>query len=151
MIFGGLVFSTLYFVGTDNMYVYTVMTGMGYLGYAIFKTVIWAAIIEVVDNSGVTTHNRQEGAVYSPYSFAHKADQVFDGFISGQALATYERLHLRCTNASVRRKRMDLYIRDSSTGYFIHAMRIVVLQVHPVNRKCALNKAVELGTRRKGK
>lgn len=51
MIFGGLVFSTLYFIGTDNIYVYTVITGMGYLGSTVFNTVIWAAIIEVVDDS----------------------------------------------------------------------------------------------------
>lgn len=35
----------------------------------------------------MTTHNRQDGAVYSLYSFARKAYQAFAGFISGQALA----------------------------------------------------------------
>ncbi|KAF3299739.1 MFS transporter [Aerococcus urinaeequi] len=49
------------------------MTVTGYLGSAMFNTVIWAAIIEVVDDSEVTTHNRQDGAVYSLYSFARKA------------------------------------------------------------------------------
>ena len=34
----------------------------------------------------MTTHNRQDGAVYSLYSFARKAYQAFAGFISGQAL-----------------------------------------------------------------
>lgn len=58
------------------------MTVMGYLGSAMFNSVIWTAILEVVNDSEVTTHNRQDGAVYSLYSFARKA-----GFISGQALA----------------------------------------------------------------
>lgn len=43
------------------------MTGMGYLGFAMFNTVIWAVIwapiIEVVDDSEVTTDNCRDGAV----------------------------------------------------------------------------------------
>lgn len=39
------------------------MTGMGYLGFAMFNTVIWAPIIEVVDDSKVTTDNCRDGAV----------------------------------------------------------------------------------------
>lgn len=49
------------------------MTDMGYLGFAVFNLVIWAAIIKVVNDSVVITHNRQDGAVYSLYSFARKA------------------------------------------------------------------------------
>lgn len=73
MNFIGLISSTLYFIGTDNIYVYTVITGMGYLGSTVFNSVIWTAILEVVNDSKVTTHNRQDGAVYSLYSFARKA------------------------------------------------------------------------------
>lgn len=71
MNFVGLISSTLYFNSTDN--IYSVMTDMGYLGFAVFNLVIWAAILEVVNDSEVTTHNRQDGAVYSLYSFARKA------------------------------------------------------------------------------
>lgn len=49
------------------------MTVMGYLGSAMFNSVIWTAILEVVNDSEVTTRNRQDGAVYSLYSFARKA------------------------------------------------------------------------------
>lgn len=49
------------------------MTVMGYLGSAMFNSVIWTAILEVVNDSEVTTHKRQDGAVYSLYSFARKA------------------------------------------------------------------------------
>lgn len=49
------------------------MTDMGYLGFDVFNLVIWAAIIKVVNDSAVTTHNCQDGAVYSLYSFARKA------------------------------------------------------------------------------
>lgn len=49
------------------------MTDMGYLGFAVFNSVIWTAILEVVNDSAVTKHNRQDGAVYSLYSFARKA------------------------------------------------------------------------------
>ena len=63
------------------------MTVMGYLGSAMFNSVIWTAILEVVNDSEVTTRNRQDGAVYSLYSFARKAGEAFAGFVSGQALA----------------------------------------------------------------
>lgn len=46
---------------------------MGYLGTTVFTSVIWTAILEVVNDSEVTTHNRQDGSVYSLYSFARKA------------------------------------------------------------------------------
>ncbi|KAF3305090.1 hypothetical protein FPV25_05105 [Carnobacterium sp. PL17GRE32] len=49
------------------------MTVMGYLKSAMFNSVIWTAILEVVNDSEVTTRNRQDGAVYSLYSFARKA------------------------------------------------------------------------------
>lgn len=49
------------------------MTDTGYLGFAVFNLVIWTAIIKVVNDSVVITHNRQDGAVYSLYSFARKA------------------------------------------------------------------------------
>ena len=39
------------------------MTGMGYLESAMFNSVIWTVILEVVNDSEVTTHNRQDGAV----------------------------------------------------------------------------------------
>lgn len=58
------------------------MTVMGYLKSAMFNSVIWTAILEVVNDSEVTTHNRQDGAVYSLYSFARKAGRAFAGFIS---------------------------------------------------------------------
>lgn len=80
-------FAFLFFTRTTNMYVYIAFAGIGYLGFGLFNSVIWANITDVIDDIEVDSYNRQDGTVYSLYSFARKIGQAFAGAASGWMLA----------------------------------------------------------------
>lgn len=87
MLMSSAAFAFLYFTKTTNMYVYIVFAGIGYLGFGIFNSIVWANITDVIDDVEVKTNNRQDGTVYSLYSFARKIGQAFAGAASGWLLA----------------------------------------------------------------
>lgn len=149
MIVGGAVFGALYLLKTDNMYVYITLTAIGYIGFSMFNTIIWAAITDVVDDIEVTTDNRQDGAVYSLYSFARKAGQALAGFISGQALGLVGYVSgALVQEPAVKEGIYTLGTLVPSVAFIICGL--VVLFVYPLNRKRVLNNAAELEARRNG-
>lgn len=147
MITGGLVFALLFFLRTENMYVYITLTGIGYTGFAMFNTVIWAAITDVVDDIEVTTNNRQDGAVYSLYSFARKAGQAFAGFISAQALGLVGYVSgAAVQEPTVREGIYTLGTLVPSLAFIVCGIALIF--IYPLNRKRVLNNAAELEARR---
>ena len=49
-----------------------VLAAAGYLGVSYFNLIIWANIIDVIDDVEVKTGKREDGTVYAVYSFARK-------------------------------------------------------------------------------
>lgn len=84
--FGAASLFTLYMLKPENMYVYILMSAISYIGLAYFNTVIWANIIDVIDDIEVKTYERSDGTVYGLYSFARKIGQAFAGAGSAWAL-----------------------------------------------------------------
>lgn len=84
--FGAAALFTLYMLKPENMYVYIVMSAISYVGLAYFNTVIWANIIDVIDDIEVKSYERSDGTVYGLYSFARKIGQAFAGAGSAWAL-----------------------------------------------------------------
>lgn len=80
------IFGLMYFLHIENMWVFLVLSAIGYLGLGFFNTVIWANITDVIDNQEVKTGNREDGTVYAVYSFARKVGQALAGGVGGWAL-----------------------------------------------------------------
>ena len=53
----------------------------------MFNMVIWAMITDVIDDSELRTGVRQDGTIYSVYSFARKLGQACSSGISGVLLS----------------------------------------------------------------
>ena len=53
----------------------------------LFNTVIWAFVTDVIDFQEYLTAQREDGTVYSVYSFARKVGQAVAGGIGGFAIA----------------------------------------------------------------
>ena len=68
------------------MWIFLLITCIGYLGLGYFNTVIWANITDVIDDQEVKTGVREDGTVYAVYSFARKVGQALAGGIGGWAL-----------------------------------------------------------------
>ncbi len=77
----------LYIIHTHNIYVWFVLYTIGYLGIAIFTLVCWAMITDVIDASELENGKREDGNIYSIYSFARKIGQSIASGLTGIMLS----------------------------------------------------------------
>ncbi|MFM2479357.1 MFS transporter [Celerinatantimonas sp. MCCC 1A17872] len=77
----------LYWLHTHNIYVWFVFYAIGYIGIAIFTLVCWAMITDVIDANELSTHQREDGTVYSLYSFFRKIGQALASGLTGIMLS----------------------------------------------------------------
>ncbi len=83
----GIAFFILYFLHVENMWVFILISTLGYIGFGFFNLVIWSIITDVIDNQEVKTGKREDGTIYAIYSFARKIGQAAAGGLGGFALA----------------------------------------------------------------
>ncbi|AMB99081.1 MFS transporter [Aerococcus urinaehominis] len=86
MIISAISYACAFLLRPDNMYVFIAFLSIAYLGFGIFNTVIWACIIDVIDDIEVQSGERDDGTIYALYSFARKLGQAFAGAASGWLL-----------------------------------------------------------------
>ncbi|CAG9295825.1 MFS transporter [Celerinatantimonas diazotrophica] len=77
----------LYWLHTHNIYVWFVFYAIGYIGIAIFTLVCWAMITDVIDANELKTLRREDGSVYSLYSFFRKIGQALASGLTGIMLS----------------------------------------------------------------
>ena len=73
-------------MNVKNAWLFVVLAAAGYLGVSYFNLIIWANIIDVIDDVEVKTGKREDGTVYAVYSFARKVGQALAGGLGGYAL-----------------------------------------------------------------
>lgn len=71
----------------SNVNVFLGIMFVGYLGIGLFNTTIWAFVTDVIDYQEYLTDTREDGTIYSIYSFARKIGQAIAGGLSGAALS----------------------------------------------------------------
>ena len=84
--FSGASYLLLYFMHIRNSWLYMFLSVIGFLGVNLFNMIIWANITDVIDDHEVRTGSRDDGTVYSVYSFARKIGQALAGGLGGAAL-----------------------------------------------------------------
>lgn len=72
MFFSAIVYLILFLIKTSNMYVFLILSSVGYMGLGVFNTVIWANITDVIDDQEVKSDQREDGTVYAVYSLLEK-------------------------------------------------------------------------------
>lgn len=85
-IFTGAVFLVLGLLKVKNVWMFMLIAAVGFLGVNYFNLIIWANIIDVIDDVEVRTGKREDGTVYAVYSFARKVGQALAGGLGGYAL-----------------------------------------------------------------
>ncbi len=85
--FGALVYLICLIVRPANPYVYVGFYTLAYIGLGFFNTVIWAMITDVIDDAEVKNGIREDGTIYSVYSFARKLGQAFSSGMIGALLS----------------------------------------------------------------
>lgn len=84
---GAVFFLICLVVHPTNAYVYIVFYILAYIGLGFFNTVIWAMITDVIDDAEVKNGVREDGTIYSVYSFARKLGQAFSSGMVGGLLS----------------------------------------------------------------
>lgn len=79
MAFAALVNFILFFIKTDNPYVFLAFTFFSGLGQTFLVLEIWALVMDVIDYHEFRTHRREEGTGYAFVSFARKLGQTLAG------------------------------------------------------------------------
>jgi GPH family glycoside/pentoside/hexuronide:cation symporter len=86
-IFAGAVCLFLFFTRPENVWVYVALNAIGWVGLGVFAVVSWALITDVIDYSEIKNGKRQDGQIYSLYSFACKLGQALSAGVSGWLLS----------------------------------------------------------------
>ena len=84
---GAGLFLICYLVHPENAWVYLGFYTLAYIGLGLFNTVVWAMITDVIDDSEVRKGEREDGTIYSVYSFARKLGQAFSAGLIGALLS----------------------------------------------------------------
>ena len=79
MAFAALASFVLFFIKTDNPYVFLAFTFLSGLGQTFLVLEIWALVMDVIDYHEIRTHRREEGTAYAFFSFTRKLGQTLAG------------------------------------------------------------------------
>lgn len=87
MLIAGSFYLILYLIPNISLPVFLIINAMGLFGFAYFNLVIWAFVSDAIDYQEYLTGLREDGTVYSVYSFARKLGQALAGGLTGFTLA----------------------------------------------------------------
>lgn len=86
-LFGGIMWLICLVVHPESATIFIVFYTLAYIGLGFFNTVIWAMITDVIDDAEVKNGVREDGTIYSVYSFARKVGQALSSGMIGSVLA----------------------------------------------------------------
>jgi GPH family glycoside/pentoside/hexuronide:cation symporter len=87
LLLGAVVYLILYFLPNLTVGAFIGISTVGIFGYSLFNLIIWAFVTDIVDYHEYLTGLREDGTVYSFYSFARKVGQAVAGGLGGAAIA----------------------------------------------------------------
>ncbi|MBS4210162.1 MFS transporter [Bacillus sp. FJAT-50079] len=148
LLLAGIVYGLLYFLPKLTAIEFIIIMTVGKFGYAFFNLVIWAFVTDVIDYHEYITGLREDGTVYSVYSFARKVGQAIAGGIGGIAIAA---VGYDVTREVQTQGALD-GIHALATllpAIIFLALFLMLVFLYPLNKKRTLQLAVELKDRRK--
>ncbi|MBE6024330.1 MAG: MFS transporter [Cellulosilyticum sp.] len=139
-------FIVLYFIHTENIWVWTVIFEIGFVGSGIFSLITWAMLADVIDDTEVVTHERADGTIYSIYSFARKCGQGFSSGLAGAMLSAIGYTTATAFNPDVLDGIYNITCLVPA-GSFI-ALTVVTILMYPLSKKRVDANTAELRRRR---
>lgn len=87
LLFSAISYFLLFLIPTKNAYLFVVLSFLGNWGYNYFNFMIWAFVTDTIDYQEYRTEIREDGTVYSVFSFMRKIGQAIAGAMGGLALS----------------------------------------------------------------
>lgn len=81
-----LAYMLLFILPNVSVTLFITLTAIGMFGMSIFNLITWAFVTDVTDYHEYLTGMREDGTVYSVYSFSRKVGQALAGGLSGFAI-----------------------------------------------------------------
>lgn len=145
-LFGGLVYVVCLFVRPENPYVFVAFYTASYIGLGFFNTIIWAMITDVIDDAEVKNGVREDGTIYSIYSFARKLGQAFSSGMIGGLLGVIGYTKETAFDPEVTSKVFDLACIIPAAGLI--AVALALIFIYPLSKKKVEANVAELARRR---
>lgn len=137
---------TLYIIHTTNVWVFVLLYQVAGIGMSIFGLICWAMITDVIDDTEVKTGARQDGTIYSVYSFARKCGQAASSGLAGAMLTAIGYSQANAFDTVVVNKIYDITCFVPAVSFLLLAVALWFL--YPLNKKTVEANAQELARRR---
>ena len=150
-LFGAAVYVVCLVVKPSNPMVYVVFFSLAYVGLGMFNTVIWAMITDVIDDAEVKNGVREDGTIYSVYSFARKVGQALSSGMIGGLLTMIGYTAAVAENPSAYPEILDSIFRLSCIipAVGLAAVAVALILIYPLNKKRVEENVAVLAERRK--
>ena len=146
---GAVVYVICLILKPQNPYVYVAFYALAYIGLGFFNTVIWAMITDVIDDAEVKNGVREDGTIYSVYSFARKLGQAFSSGMVGGLLSLIGYTQATAFDPAVTEGIFKLSCIIPAVG--LAAVSVALALIYPLNKKRVEENVAELARRRKTK
>ena len=147
--FGAAVYVVCLIVKPQNPYAYVGFYTLAYIGLGFFNTVIWAMITDVIDDAEVKNGVREDGTIYSVYSFARKLGQAFSSGMIGALLSMIGYTQATAFDPEVTSGIFNLSCIIPAAG--LAAVALALLFIYPLDKKRVEENVAELARRRREK
>ena len=134
-------------VHPSNAFVYVGFFTVAYIGLGFFNTVIWAMITDVIDDAEVKNGVREDGTIYSVYSFARKLGQALSAGLTGSLLTMIGYSNATAFDPEVTERIFMLSCIAPIIGFTLVAVFLIV--IYPLNKKRVEENVAVLAARRK--
>ena len=131
-VFGAVVFIVAYVLQITNVWLFVFFFALSYVGLGIFSLINWAMITDVIDDAEVHTGDREDGTIYSVYSFARKLGQAAASGVSGFLLTSIGYTTETAFDPVVTKGIYDITCLVPAIGYVLLA--VVLIFLYPLNK-----------------
>ncbi len=134
-------------VHPKNAFVYVGFFTVAYAGLGFFNTVIWAMITDVIDDAEVRNGVREDGTIYSVYSFARKLGQALSAGLTGALLTMIGYSQATAFDPEITERIFKLSCIAPVIGFALVA--ICLIFIYPLNKRRVEENAAILADRHK--
>lgn len=146
--FAALIFAALFFFPIHNAIVFIVINGICYLGASGMQVLVWAMVNDAIDYHELRTGERNEGIVYSAYSFFRKLAGAISGSLSSVVLGI---IGYNVTKGAVQTVAVTNNLWKAYTGIYVLGMAsavAILFFVYPLTKQKTVEMLAELAKRR---
>lgn len=145
-LFGAVVYLICWVLKPENPYTYVVFYVVANIGVGFFNMVIWAMITDVIDDAEVKNGVREDGTIYSVYSFARKIGQVLSSGMIGALLSVIGYSAATAFNPEVVNGIFNMTCIIPAIGFV--GIALVLMFLYPLSKNRVEANVLELKKRR---